>query len=550
MEGNPLPETPWQLQDENGNPVCNFFPTPTRIDKIKNADRTTTYIAVKIYFADSVSDEYIVPLSDLDKVDWPALDQRCIFHPKCRKPGRYLENCVRAQLDRVSTEIWYEICEQGIKCVDGTTLFVAGDQVITCSSSNKMIPKIKLRDTKFKLDIDPGLTAMEVFNGMKELISLSPETGRILVAHAISGIMRAAFKKAGFIPCVVLVIVGRSGMLKSHYVPHLVQLYNRGDEIKAVTRFNSSQSFIETVLSEYSDCTAVIDDLHSAASKGIKRRNEDTAEEIIRRISDDTGRGHKEGNTLVQEKFKGNVVFIGEYVIGKDSTVPRALVVEMTKRPDGKILDKYQRKQPLLVANFYYFFIQWYVDHFDEICEEIDRRLTIFRERATESDFHGRLCDTQFYLQISYMAFLEFCKESGFISEEDSLDEYNYFCAQITRLIRAQQERFRLDKGAEEIDYLDLIRKLYKSGRFRVAKKKTEFDPNKHDGIIWYDGLCLRGKCLEQKIRNINANFNLTDCVNDLLAKDALKLVEKKNTVQINGIGGKRFYAIKLNKLN
>ena len=41
----------------------------------------------------------------------------------------------------------------------------------------------------------------------------------------ISGIIRAAFKEAGMTPCAVLVIVGKSGMLKSHYVPHLVQLY-------------------------------------------------------------------------------------------------------------------------------------------------------------------------------------------------------------------------------------------------------------------------------------------------------------------------------------
>ena len=72
--------------------------------------------------------------------------------------------------------------------------------------------------------------------GMRELISLSPEIGRVLVAHVISGIIRAAFKEAGFNPCNVLMVIGKSGMLKSHYVPHLVQLYNRSDGIKAEFR--------------------------------------------------------------------------------------------------------------------------------------------------------------------------------------------------------------------------------------------------------------------------------------------------------------------------
>lgn len=550
VDKNPFSIIQWQCQDEKGIPICNFSLKVLNKIEVRSADHVTILVTVKLCFEENKNVEKVVPLSDIDKVDWSALEPRCTFYPGCRNAKRYLENLIRTQLDQVPCEIRYRVDGLGINHFEGSILFVAGEQVITCSSSTKAIPKLEFMHTKFRLDIDLGITAMESFNGMKELISLSPETGRVLVAHAISGIIRTAFKEAGFVPCAVLVIIGKSGMLKSHYVPQLVQLYNRGDEIKAVTRFNSSQSFIEAILSEYSECTAVIDDLHSAASRTIRSRNETTAEEIIRRISDDTGRGHKVGNTLVQEKFRGNAVFIGEYVFGKESTIPRALVVEITKRPDGKILDKYQRQQPLLVSTFYYFFIQWYVNHFNEIRDEIDVRLTKFRETMSDSGIHGRLCDTQFYLQISYMVFLEFCKESGFISQEDCLDEYKFFYEQVANLIQIQQERFRYGSGTEEVDYLKHIQKLYKEGRLRVAEEKKAFKPDKHDGVICYDCLCLRGNCLERKLKNINARFSLEDCVKNLLAQDALKLVEQKNTVQISGTGGKRFYAIKLSKLH
>lgn len=369
------------------------------------------------------------------------------------------------------------------------------------------------------------------------------------MAHVISGIVRMAFKEVGFTPCAVLVIVGKSGMLKSHYVPCLAQLYNRADGIKAVTRFNSTKRFIEDTLCEYSECTAVMDDLHTAESRGIKRRNEDTAEEIIRRIGDDTGRGRMDGHTMTQKQFKGNAVFIGEYTIGMASTVPRELIVKITKRPNGEILDKYQRHQPFLVSTFYFFFIQWYVNHFDIIKDEIDKRLTELRKQAKNHDIHGRLCDTQFYLQISYMLFLEFCKDSGFISEQNEGNEYRDFASYLNILILEQQTRFKSSREMEKVDYLNLIRNLYKQGRFCVAKKKKDFNLDKHEGVICYDCLCLRGKCLEQKLRNINAGYRLDACVKELLAKNALKLVKAKNTVQINEIGGKRFYAIWLEKL-
>ena len=253
----------------------------------------------------------------------------------------------------------YKSEKLGIDSLDGNIVFVAGDRVITRSSTTNLKFEIDLEALPFRLDIDTKLSPDQAFDGMRELICLSPEIGRVLVAHVVSGLVRAAFKEAGFTPCTVLIVTGKSGMLKSHYVPQITQLYNRADGIKVDSRFNSTQRFIEDIISAHDECTVVIDDLHTAAAKSIKRNNEITAEEILRRISDDTGRGHKEGDLAIQKKFGGNVVFIGEYIIGRESTMPRALVVNLTKKIDGVVLDKYQRRQPLLLSTFYYYFLQW-----------------------------------------------------------------------------------------------------------------------------------------------------------------------------------------------
>lgn len=536
----------WYLNDENNKPVCTFVPKAVNVIKTVGATGTKDFVRVNLYFKEGESKEISVPLSKLDQIDWFSLDKRCIVNPNYKNGSKYIGNLIRTGLNKIPTEVCYSLDKLGVNQIGDTILFAAGDRVITRSSAT-VVSNFKLEQLPFRLDIDQKLSEREAFEGMRELISLSPEIGRVLIAHVISGVARAAFKEAGLTPCAVLVIVGESGMLKSHYIPHMTQLYNRADEIKAVTRFNSTHRFIEDVLHEFSECTAVIDDLHSAESKGIKRRNENAAEEIIRRISDDTGRGYKEGNASVQKEFRGNVVFIGEYIIGKASTIPRALVVNLTKRPDGRILDKYQRQQPLLVSTFYFYFIQWYVDHFEDIRNEIDVRLTKFREATAGSNIHGRLCDTQFYLQIAYMIFIEFCRESGFISTEDAEDEYKFFSTQLAGLIRTQQAKFNADKERPGgVDYLKLLRKLFKSNSFQLADSIEQFNPNKYDGLFHYDCLCLRGESLDKKIEKNFPAFKHNDVIEELLNKNALKLVKEKHTVQIKGL---RFYAIKLSSL-
>lgn len=539
----------WVFFNESGVPVSTFIPSAVGVVRVVGSTDEREAVRVRLRFKNGSDTEATVPLSDLNRVDWFKIDHRCLTNSEYRRARGYIADTIRAGVSNVPVEKRYVLDRTGIHHIGESIIFAAGDRVITRSSAPEVDSAYKLKQLPFHLDIDENISPSEAINGMMRLVSLSLEIGPVLVAHVISGIVRAAFKKAGMTPCAVLVIVGKSGMLKSHYVPHLAQLYNRADGIGPVTRFNSTKRFIEDALYDYSECTAVLDDLHTAESRGIKRQNEDTAEEIIRRIADDTGRGRVDGKAQVQRSFRGNAVFIGEYTIGKASTIPRALIANITKPPNGAILDEYQRNQPLLVSTFYFYFIQWYVDHFDEIRDTINAELTKLRKATASSTTHGRLRDTQFYLEISYMVLLEFCKESGFCSEEDAKDTYQSFSTQLRTLVQAQEARFKESIEVKTIDYLDLIRDLYKQGAFHLAKDAENFKPEKHDGLIYYDCLCLRGKRLEKKLLSFTPSLSFVDCISYLLSKGALKLVESKNTVQINGTGGKRFYAIKLSKL-
>ena len=262
-----LPE--WFLYDGDGKAVANFIPKVLACQEVFTpaGEKCETFVRLSLNFADGTNVEITVSHSDLDQLNWPELNRRCIFSPNYRNARGYIAIIIRAELCHAPVETVYRLDRAGIFHINDAVIFAAGDRVITRSPTAEATPSFDVGQIPFDLDIDPELTVAKAFEGMGELINLSPEIGRVLVAHAISGIIRAAFKEAGLTPCAVLVVMGKSGMLKSHYVPHMVQLYNRQNGIGAVTRFNSTKRFIEDALYDYSECTAVIDDLHTAESR-------------------------------------------------------------------------------------------------------------------------------------------------------------------------------------------------------------------------------------------------------------------------------------------
>lgn len=538
--------TSWKFFDDEDKPVANFRVEVIHLKKIQYPDHIDKIILAKITFTPKICKRVEIPLDELDRFDWTKCDERCVINKQRRNARTYLNEYIKLQLCGARVHNMVGIDHQGIHLVDNNAVFLAGDKLITPKGYNDLSNKIKVSPCDFRLDIDTKLSPKAAFSGMKELMNLNCEIGRVLVAHTISGLIRQAYKEIGYTPCAVLVVVGKSGLFKTHYIAHMVQLYNRNDEIKPVTRLNSTSRFIEDILYEYAECTAVIDDLHTGSSSTIKRNNENTAEEIIRRISDDTGRGIKSGNSLVQKSFRGNAIFIGEYFNGKGSTVPRALIANITQKIDGSTLDEYQRHKKLVVSTFYYYFLKWYVNNYQQICSELDYELTKHRQTNYESKLHFRLLDTMFYLTTSYNLFLRFCKESGFITDENVINDRSSFAAHVCKLCIEQQNRCTLPNT----DYLSIISKAYMKGMFKIAKGAKFFDENKHDGVIHYNCLCLYSKRFDSVMSNIIPNYDHKDLVDTLKKEGALKThcSDGKNDVKICSLK-KRFFAIPLQKL-
>ena len=134
------------------------------------------------------------------------------------------------------------------------------------------------------------------------------------------------------------------------------------------------------------------------------------------------------------------------------------------------------------------------------------------------------------------------------------MDEYDSFGNQLIKLILKQQDLFESNEPKSgHVNYLKIIRKLYKKGKFRLADDAASFRPEKHDGLIYYDCLCLRRKSLEKRLHKVSTDIKVNDVIKVLNDKHALKLVEDKRTVKIStldeSVGAIRFYAIWLHML-
>jgi len=586
----------WMVFDDKDNPVCNFIPeviawvdVHTNDEAESHSWKVEPHVKLRINFQNGkVSEEFVIPLSELGRIDWTEKDVACRFHPNFsrKKAGRYLEDMIREALEDAPRKSKYILTKLGIHNIEDTIIYCAGSLFVQASGVSGMTnagvgmavnndADAGAYDIESPFDIELGSFSQrlaidldrypekDAIAGMIKLIDLNPDVGRTLIAHTISGLMRSVYLAVGITPRTVLKVAGDKGMFKTTYTSFMTQLYDREkkDDIKPATRLNASPPFIEKILHEYRDSVVVLDDLHPSEIKEIAKKNETTLEEMIRRIGDGTGRGHMRGNKRVEQPPNCNVIITGEYIYGKGSTAARMLVVELKEVIDSVELQECQ-DEPLLVSTFFYYFILWYVSNYHEIQKSLSEWLNDFRGRASLIGVNARLNETFFCLNTGFAMFLQYCFERDFISDEEAEETLYSFQELLVELIYAQHERIERsdDIGSgmtSKSNMLDIIRQLYKGNKFHLSVNAQSFVEGEHDGVIHCmkrgtirnSYLCLRSDRLEPKVRLLIPDIDINHIIKDLWSKGALETDKKGMTKQLNGARNKRFLWIPLSKL-
>ena len=547
----------WILKTETGQHICNFLLEVLAKYDVIIENTSIPHFDIRLLFGGNLySDIFAISETELSgTIKWLEKDPRCRFHPdiSLTKANRHLMDTVRKQAvspDLLRKEDVHVGTQLGINHVGDIVAFCAGSQFILAPGTEDKLT-LQLGEFSQTLDIDTELyTERSAFDGMIRSISLSPSAGQMVYAHTVSAIIRSVYVEAGIVPQSVLQVVSTTSNLKTTFVSEISQLYDRGSKIKPHSRLNSTPAFIEDLLHKYRDCIVLIDDAHPADdAPAIVRKNEETLEEITRRIGDSMGRGRKKGDSTVVLEPNCNVIIPAEYAYGKGSTAARSLVVEITEQIDGVKLHECQR-EPLLVSTHYYYFICWYVENYQEIKETLQEWLTEFRG-ASLSGILRRLNETYFCLYSAFALFLQYSFEKGFISKEEAEDTLHAFQELLTELIYAQNKRAEQDSNttAKNLNYLQCISSMANNGQLIIANGTNEYSYGEYDGLMHNECLCLKPDKLMNKINTICPSATRKDIVNELTKKDALMKDGRNSAKQTAALGNKRFFYIPLNKL-
>jgi hypothetical protein len=554
-----LSDDMWIFEDENGKPVSNSVPENIREFEAYADEESepVLYVEWELRYHDGTRSKRITVLkSELDSTDLSKKDSKHRIHPRFgkTKAQRYIAQHILSVLDSSESEPEkvYEIETNGFHERENVRFFRAG-QTIICPAGKKNALNLKLKSLPQKFTFDVRrYSESEATAGTVKLIGLCPSVGQVIFSHMISGVTRPLFIEAGITPCSVPQVIGEFNSFKTTYVSLLTQMYDRDGQIKPVTRLNSTINFIEDVLhANVSNCI-IIDDLHPADSGGAVRKNSATLEELIRIAGDSRGKGRMDGKSAVGRDPRCSVIAIGEMPFGEGSTASRSLIVPLQERIDPVKLHECQ-SEPLLLSTWMYYFLQWVVDNYSQICDLIKDLLTDFR--GFVFNVKPRLKETYFCLNTSFLIFLQYSVERGLTTSYDADELLTNYQRHLKLLIVQQNARAirNTDSIHGDVSYPRLIKSLYERKHFHVAGSRESFNEREHDGLIKDDCLCLLSDNLMKKVKKEVPTAILDSIIDSLSSIGALATgngKDKKRTKQIR-IRGKnvRFYFIPLDRL-
>ena len=228
--------------------------------------------------------------------------------------------------------------------------------------------------------------------------------------------MRQAYVDAGKEPRVCLFLYGRTGTQKTTIASFLTQIYNRSSGIISPQRLNASIPAAVKIILDACDEVIVLDDLFPADHHSVRSQQEETLIEVTRYIGDGTVPARIKGKEVTKKTPRCGVLFTGEYLIGTGSDAARLFPVEM-QQPDGTKLQYFQDR-PLVISTFYYFYISWFISHYDEITRFLKEWLDYYR--TFDLGVHSRLQETHFFLNTAFILLLTYCQERHVLSKEDA----------------------------------------------------------------------------------------------------------------------------------
>jgi len=337
----------------------------------------------------------------------------------------------------------------------------------------------------FKVDEPDEECLRAVWNGFRQVLPGSKAIP--LLAYVFMTPLNEMLRGIGREPCFSLYIVGRTGSYKSSVAKLLLNFFGKFSySDPAPCSFNDTPGSMEKKLAVGADIPLLVDDRRPSQSRD--RAQFETAEKYLSSaIGDRAARGRLNADGSAKTPYipRANAIVTAEEAfqnIGSSSTA-RAVTVEFEKDTvDFQAMYELQQKADS-VNRTMQLYIQWVIQHFDNIKEACPGQLEKYRKEFADEG-HARLATAFSQLLLGYRMFLLFMEDKQIIDKDTvgtemraALMYFREMCVYQNKLIEGDSPTTMFLEALRDITITepDRVVKLIKHRSIRDPKK-TYFD--------------------------------------------------------------------------
>ena len=462
-------------------PLCNFAPYIVR-QIIVDSGGTNNGFRLVISGIDASGrklKEITVDGSDVDRLDWIKTQWGC--ENRLFVVGSVKDHILSALYSTATAEnksVHYAVT--GWRKIDGEYRFLMpGDEKVTVELDGKLrnYGMVHTPATQDDLILLKMMTTKDF---------APPEVMLPLVAFTFMSPLHTFMYEAGCEPKSVLMLVGRSGSLKSTLAALMLCFFGDFTSTSLPMSFKDTSNVILYYAHALKDVPTVIDDFHPSLRSDEKNMTS-AAQVITRGWGNRSGRGRLNPNcTPMDEKYpQGDAIITAEFPpdVGLSGTA-RIFAVDMipgcVNMDMLSFLQEEAKKNVLQRCMFSY--LEWIREKFlsddgnfrcklkkeyDGHRESVNKR---FRDMGVSP--HLRVPEDAAAMTVGYSFFLQFLSDSKCITEDELIESQTLFEDVIFDLARKQNASIEEDKPAQK--FVRKLHALLESGRYCVVNKNEE----------------------------------------------------------------------------
>lgn len=415
------------LKDTNGvskDPIANHAPILRRV--VRKQDGFTTTEQIEFHARRNYM--YELPVC-VDKKTMIGNQPHVAFSPACRiylgrgNVSHYSEfmaiQCEDATVENIYTHTGWMLSEKGDR------VYLNGYGSITKDGL--------VQDYSVELDPDfqhfqfypvevPAMDCFEsVVNGLSKVVP--PNVHIPLLAYMFMTPLNDILRCKGKEPCFSLYLIGKTGSYKSSISKLLLNFFGKFSYADtAPMTFLDTQNAIGRKLAVGADLPLLLDDRRPTNNTADKLRYEGVEKFVSSAIGDRATRGRLNADSTAKTSYvaRSNLIVTAEeaFVNIGSSSIARSVSVEL--QPDDVNFTELQALQdvPEHFNKVMQLYIQWIIEHHDQINAAVDGLLKEYREMFSKAG-HARLATAFSQLLLAYTMYLLFLKDHGQLSESD-----------------------------------------------------------------------------------------------------------------------------------